>query len=370
MSQPTQYTPSTDFSQQEANNASGRSTVNTAALDAEFANIETTVDDICENIALIQRDDGKLADLTVMVHTLSPDVLNLMGGFNLRGLWAAATDYAVNDIASNGEYTYLCVTAHTSGGAFDSQYWIQFGFTGGADAAQAAANAQASANSASNSASTASTAATNASNSASTALTAATNAGNSASAASTSESNAGNSATAASNSASAAATSAANLPNATTAGADKFLKTNTGGTAWEYQTATQARSSLGLTIGMNVQAYDANTAKTNVTQSWTASQKSGGITDNDGSFDLSGAGNNYTSTPTSAVAITFTNIAANANKSGYLTLTNSSAYAFTAHTNTKIAATDLTKIGATGTHVLPYLCDGTDVFILGAWKKP
>ena len=54
----------------------------------------------------------------------------------------------------------------------------------------------------------------------------------------------------------------------------------------------------------------------------------------------------------------------------YLTLINSSAYAFTAHTNTKIAAADLTKIGATGTYVLPYLCDGTDVLILGAWKKP
>ena len=134
--------------------------------------------------------------------------------------------------------------------------------------------------------------------------------------------------------------------------------------------ATQISNALSAAIGNTIQAYDADTAKTDVAQTWTASQKSGGITDNDGSFDLSGAGNNYTSAPTSAVAITFTNIAANANKSGYLTLTNSSAYAFTAHTNTKIASADLTKIGATGTYVLPYLCDGTDVFILGAWKKP
>lgn len=111
-------------------------------------------------------------------------------------------------------------------------------------------------------------------------------------------------------------------------------------------------------------------AGTDAAQTFTAPQKSGNVTDNDGSFDLSGAGNNYTSTPTSAVAITFTNIAANAHKSGYIVLTNSTNYAFTAHANTKIATTDLAKIVLTGTYVLPYLCDGTDVMILGAWKKP
>ncbi len=35
MAQPPFYSPTTDFSQQEANNASGRSTVNTSALDAD-----------------------------------------------------------------------------------------------------------------------------------------------------------------------------------------------------------------------------------------------------------------------------------------------------------------------------------------------
>lgn len=111
-------------------------------------------------------------------------------------------------------------------------------------------------------------------------------------------------------------------------------------------------------------------AGTDAAQNWTASQRSAPITDNDGSFDLSGAGNNYTSTPTSAVAITFTNIASNAGKSGYLTLINGSNYAYTAHANTKITTADLAKIVASGTYVLPYLCDGTDVFILGVWTKP
>lgn len=159
MSQPTPYTPNADFSQQEANNASGRSTVNTAALDAEFAAIETTLDQTLANIQLLQRDDGKLSDLLVEVHTLSPEVLNLMGGLNLTGLWVEGRDYAVGDISSNGAYTYVCNTAHTSTAIFDDSKWDQFGFTSGADAAQAAANAQVSANAAA-------TSATNASNSA------------------------------------------------------------------------------------------------------------------------------------------------------------------------------------------------------------
>jgi len=206
MTQPTQYTPTTDFSQDEANNVSGRSTVNTAALDAEFANIETTIDSVCDNLALIQRDDGRLADLTVEHRCLSQDVLTLIGGFNLRGLWVEATDYAVNDICSSEAYTYCCKEAHTSGTdiADDLAKWIQFGFTSGADAAQAAAAAQTSATAAAGSASSAATSATNAANSAlsasssaSTATSSAISSASSASYASTSASNAANSAAAA-----------------------------------------------------------------------------------------------------------------------------------------------------------------------------
>lgn len=166
------------------------------------------------------------------------------------------------------------------------------------------------------------------------------------------------------------------------AGSGDMLKANN---LSDLTNPVSARSNLGLgtmaventsnylansAIGTTVQGYDANTVKSNISQTFTASQKSGNINDNDGSFDLSGAGNNYTSAPTSAIAITFTNIAANANKSGYIILTNSSNYAYTAHTNTKITTTDLSKIVVSGTYVLPYLCDGTDVLILGAWKKP
>lgn len=246
MSQPAPYTPSTDFSQQEAMNASGRSTVNTSALDAELANIETTLDQTLANLTLLQRDDGRLKDLACEVHTLSPEVLNLIGGLNLRGLWQPATAYAINDIVSNTEYSYCCRTAHTSGGAFAEQYWIQFGFSGGADAAQAAAAAQVSASEAAASANSATAAANSASGSATTAATQAGSALTSANTATTQAGNAATSATNASNSASAAQTAAANLPNAVTAGADKLLVSNPTGTDWLYKTPAQGRSFLSV----------------------------------------------------------------------------------------------------------------------------
>jgi len=212
MSQPTPYTPTTDFSQQESINASGRSTVNTTALDAELANIETTLDQTLSNLTLLQRDDGRLKDLACELHTLSPEVLNLMGGFNLKGLWAATTAYAVNDICSNGAYTYVCRTSHTSGGAFDSQYWIQFGFTSGADAAAAAAAAQGSATSAAGSATSAANSATAAANSASSISGAVSSA---AASASTATAKAGAASASATNAAASAAAAAAAAASAT-----------------------------------------------------------------------------------------------------------------------------------------------------------
>jgi len=262
MSQPTPYTPTTDFSQDEANNLSGRSTVRTANLDAEFANIGTTLGQALANLALLQRDDGRLKDLACELHTLSPEVLNLMGGFNLRGLWQAGTAYKANDIVSNEAYTYCCTVDHTSGGSFDGQYWIQFGFSSGADAAQAAAAAQVSANNASSSAGTATTQAGIATTQAGIATTQAGNAATSANTATSQAGAASVSAVNAANSAIAAQAASSNLPNATTAGGDKFLKTNAGGSAWEYLTGAQAAAAIG---GANLATAIGATAVTNAT---------------------------------------------------------------------------------------------------------
>ena len=117
--------------------------------------------------------------------------------------------------------------------------------------------------------------------------------------------------------------------------------------------------------GTSLSAATAGTdfAKGDTAQNWTASQRSGFITDNDASFNLSGAGNNYFCTPTAGAALTFTNIASNGGKSGYILFVNGSNYAITAAANTKVTSTFLATISATGTYLISYVCDATNVYV-------
>ena len=83
-------------------------------------------------------------------------------------------------------------------------------------------------------------------------------------------------------------------------------------------------------------------------------------TDNDLSFDMNAA-SNFKSTPTSGGALTFTNITSG--QTGNIILVNGSNYAITAAATTKVSATCLATISATGTYWLSYYSDGTNVYV-------
>jgi hypothetical protein len=113
------YEIHTDFSQDEADDFSGRSSVRTAQLDAELDAIAASINPLVTNLGFIQRDDGLLADRVVGVNALSSSVLALLGssGFTISNPlgWLTTTTYAARTIVIQGTGTYVSAVAHTSG---------------------------------------------------------------------------------------------------------------------------------------------------------------------------------------------------------------------------------------------------------------
>lgn len=80
---------------------------------------------------------------------------------------------------------------------------------------------------------------------------------------------------------------------------------------------SSARSFLGLAIGTDVQAYDADTAKTDVAQTFTAPQRGTVVTISSTAIDFS-LGNNFTKTLSATTSFTASNMTAG--QSGVITL--------------------------------------------------
>lgn len=110
------YTPQTDFSDDESNNTGGRSTVRTDRLDAELDNVSESINAINDNLGLIQRDDGKLNDGLVEFYNLSSSckAAVMATKWTSRGLWAPAQSYALNDMVDKDGASYICAAPHVS----------------------------------------------------------------------------------------------------------------------------------------------------------------------------------------------------------------------------------------------------------------
>jgi hypothetical protein len=234
MPQPPAYDRSKDFTEDFG------SETDHSALNAELDNASNSINDIRDNLALIQADDGKLREDAVTLDSVSDEVFDalleeLASGITdaqaaADGAAASATAAAVSATAAatsataaagsaTGAATSATAAADSASDASDSADDAAASETAAAASASAAAGsastastqaaaAATSATAAAGSATSAATQATNAAGSASTASTQATNAATSATAAATSATNAANSATAAATSATAAAGSA------------------------------------------------------------------------------------------------------------------------------------------------------------------
>jgi hypothetical protein len=87
-----------------------------ARANAEFDELARVLAQFGVNLALIQRDDGKLANQSVHPDALSARTRVLTAGAWVpRGDWVTATAYAARDAARFESVTYVAVEAHASG---------------------------------------------------------------------------------------------------------------------------------------------------------------------------------------------------------------------------------------------------------------
>lgn len=109
MAQPTPYDRYTNFGEEQA--LAPTAPLRGLAVDAELDRLKQTTDEMLNNLALIQRDDGQLANGTVGADQLKP---SLSIGFTLRGEWTAATNYLLGDGVTYSNAFYRALASHLS----------------------------------------------------------------------------------------------------------------------------------------------------------------------------------------------------------------------------------------------------------------
>lgn len=110
MSQPTPYSRLYNFTQWSSDYPTTPHAGN--RLDAELNAVKLTTDQILRNMALIQRDDFQLANMTVGMQQLKPELLLAV---RPPTQWVSAAAYERFDIVWQTNVLYLCNVDHTAG---------------------------------------------------------------------------------------------------------------------------------------------------------------------------------------------------------------------------------------------------------------
>jgi hypothetical protein len=111
VSQPPPYNRAFSFSNFQAQNPTGIPPGN--QIDGELNNVKAMSDGDLANLALIQRDDGALANGSVTFDQLSPALQT--AGLPPALPWVTGIAYSVNASVTHGSAFYRCLFAHTSG---------------------------------------------------------------------------------------------------------------------------------------------------------------------------------------------------------------------------------------------------------------
>jgi hypothetical protein len=109
--QPPPYNRSFSFSNFQAQNPTA--VPPGSSIDLELNNVKANSDGVLANLALIQRDDGALANGSVSFDQLSPALQT--AGLAPALPWVTGTAYSVNASITSGSAFYRCLIAHTAG---------------------------------------------------------------------------------------------------------------------------------------------------------------------------------------------------------------------------------------------------------------
>lgn len=115
MADPTSYERQYSFRQYQAQHPSDP--LPGDEVDAEFDAVKASLDETQAALGNIQRDDGELANASVGLDQLKPEVT---AGVSPAVMWQSNTAYTTSSIVFSGMLLYRCIAAHTSGASFDA----------------------------------------------------------------------------------------------------------------------------------------------------------------------------------------------------------------------------------------------------------